>query len=141
MASTGQVAISGTVTAGPTTSGDTVFPAGVTNIPFTLNIAQKAYGASSGAQSEAVASPSSFVTLAGINASVGTVKNCNTLYLRTSAAMDVRITQNNPLGGTTVSLVKQVKGLFIVEVDDLNAILLVEVQGTGTVEWGAWGNS
>lgn len=68
----------------------------------------------------------------------GDVKAADLFYIRTSGAIKVRITQNDGSGGFIVSTF-EVQGLFLLEAPTNKQITLVEVQGTGPVEYFASG--
>lgn len=127
------VTLKGTLASGPQTASDTTIPSGVTLVDFSAS-------KSNPTQASGIVSPAdgaAFHALGGIDATIGPVKQGVMLYLRTSAPMEIRLTQYNALGDT-VQIVK-VQGLCIIEFDPTQYLKLVEVKGVGNVEYLALG--
>lgn len=133
------VQIDGTLTTGPSAAGDPTFPGSSGEVALTLAPAQKPAVASTGFMRRVVASPGVYVVLDGPGSGTSdTLAQGNFLYLRTSAAMLVRMTYEN--GVTDIEAIVPVKGLAIIEIDESKYLRLLEVQGSGTVEWLVSGN-
>jgi hypothetical protein len=126
------IQVTGTVFVGPQSSGSGVFPAGSVNTPFETTPNPKISQVSS--QNELrVQSPSAFQQLSGLGAG-WTVTKADTLYLRSDAPVILRLTQANPSGPPTVQTVA-IQGLFISEFPQVNALILIEVQGSAGIEY------
>jgi hypothetical protein len=125
--------------AGPPTVGDgSVFPSGQTNIPLDLNpTPQKPYAVSTGRQLANVSSPNSLQTLPGIGTG-STVTQGHTLYMRTNGSFLVALTMNGIAGGAVQEF--QLAGLVVLEFDQNKYLTLLQVQGTGTIEYLVVGN-
>lgn len=132
------VTLSGELVAGPSSASDNQFPSGTDTCPFNLNPSPKSYAVRTGVQQVQVASPTSFVALGGIGSN-SSVTKASLLYLRVQTGMDVRITRDNPAGGSFVTT-EHPGGLLIYECDPAQPITLVEVQGSGGVEFAAFGD-
>lgn len=126
------VSLTGTLIAGPGTVTESSFPGGVTNIPIALTPPAKSFNVDSGG-TRSVSSPSAYVALTGVGVA-DTVTQGKFLYLRTSTPMLVRLTTVNPPGADVVSVVP-VQGLLVLEFDPAKYLKLLEVQGSGVVEW------
>lgn len=137
MAGRNIVTLQGSLQAGPAKSSDSAFPSGLVNASFTLKPSTKSAPVSV-YDVRNLSSPSAFVQLRGVGTSE-TVTQANTLYLRTDAAMTVRLTYDDGAGGSVVATFP-VEGLFIVEASLSKFIKLVEAQGVGVVEYFASGN-
>jgi hypothetical protein len=132
----------GTLVESPPPCGDYPpnVPSAVTSIPFTLNNVPKTSNVSTGAKTRQVQSPSAFVQLSGVGPT-DDVTQCDTFYVRVKSGLfQIRVTYNNPAGGTIVS-VNPINGLFIQEADaaDNFYVTKLEVQGSGTIEYFASG--
>jgi hypothetical protein len=131
------VRVSATLAADPPSTGDSSFPSSSTTIPFGLTggINGKQAAAQTGAQSRLIASPSAFVELDGVGVN-NTVPKGDTHYLRTSVVMSVRLTFLD-----LSTAVIPVKGVLLIEYDPANPLTLLEVKGSGQVEWFVSGPS
>lgn len=134
----GLLTLTGSLQEQPNTLNDGAFPSGVSSLPFTLNTgaSPKCANASTGIQHTTVSSPNSYVTLAGVGPT-STVVQGDTLYLRTTSPMLVRLTFKTS-GADLVSVVP-VQGLLMIESSADQYVKLIEVQGSGVVEWFASG--
>lgn len=131
------VAINGTLISGPPTASDSSFPAGITNIVFGTNPAQKPAPVQTGAQVRQLNSPTAFVPLDGVGVGETLIEG-NTFYMRMQSPIKLRITfKETPLD--IVSVIYP-KGLLIIEVDEQHPILLIEAMGVGTIEYFVSGN-
>ena len=130
--------LTATLMAGPQGSSDCSFPSGVSTVSFGLLPSTKSAGVSTGLHNKSVNSASSFVALDGIG-SAETVTQGNTLYLRTTTAMQIRLTMQPASGPDVVSIV-YVQGAMLLELPSTNYLKLLEAQGVGTVEYLVSGN-
>lgn len=133
----GQVQISGTLQGGPPTGGN-VFPAAQFITPLTLSSSPKSFQSASGILTKLLSDTGTFVELSAIGTGKD-VPRANTVYIRADGDFQLRITQDdgtlNP--GTPVVIV--CKGLFVMEVPDNRAILLLEVAASCKLEYFASG--
>lgn len=125
------------LSSGPATVSDGTFPPGVTQVQLQLNPSTRQVNVDTGAMVANVNSPSAYVTLPGIGGAVGPVTQGLFLYLRTVAPVAVRLTMFGASGNTTSVLLTN--GLLVLEFDPLHYLTLLEIQGTGTVEYYAAG--
>ncbi len=126
------VQVSGQLVAGPSSAGEGGFPAGVTNLPFTLYPAERPYGVATGGMKRIIATSAGvYVTLDGVP---GTVTKATFIYLRTIAPMLLRITRVQPAAADVV-FVLPVSGLYVQEFDPTRYVTLLELSGSGTVEY------
>ena len=118
--------------------GSGSFPSGITNVNFGLYppCNGKAYSVSTGVQVANVNSPSAYAPLGGIG-SGGPVTHCNTLYLRTTTAVNVQITFATSATATIPGLL----GALLLESGVGDEITGVAIEGSATVEYAAFGNS
>lgn len=139
------VTLDATLTETPRGSSDGPgFPSASTSIPFGLNgcPSEKPVQSSTGRILRQVNSPSSFVTLDGVGAS-DVVTMATTVYARVRCGgFQLRVTFHNPLGSPIVSVVP-FAGVFLFEPDVASGyyVTLVELQGVGTIETYASGQS
>lgn len=131
-----QAQLSATLVAGPASSSDQQFPAGVTTISWGLNPSQKGYQVAAGSVIQ-VNSPSAPMTIDAIG-SGGTVTQATTYFFRTNTPMTLVGTFTNPLGGTFTATIP-VNG-FVSGETPVNAPLVgLTVQGAGAFEFWAAG--
>jgi len=136
----GQVSLSGVLTAGPTGSGDAVFPAATFQAPLgLLGGSAKQYGVATGILTRNLQSPSAFVTLDGVG-TAATVTQGSFLYFKTDGAIDLRITTDDGSGGQDVVVVP-VQGLLVMELPTNKPLELLEAQGSGKLEYLVAGSS
>ena len=129
--SNNQLSFTGTLVCGPGTSTDGTFPAGSTAVPFSTNPDPKPASASTGDQVVNVNNPS-FAALPGIGAG-GVVTQGTFLFIRTLGTMQVRTTTYD-LGGN-VQAVEVINGVKAVEFDPGAYLVLLEVRGSGQIEY------
>jgi hypothetical protein len=134
----GQISLSGAFTAGPPTAGEGTFPGALLNVPLSLTTTPKQYGVATGVLTRLLASPSSFVTLDGVGAAA-TVTKGDTLYLKSSGSIDLQLTLDDGVGGSTTAVVTG--RLFIIEFDTVKFLKLLEAKGSATVEYFVSGQS
>ena len=133
----GTVSFQGEIEARPQIVSDTTFPGGRTDISLILTPTAKQAGVMTGVALRTISSPLAYVALTGVGAS-DTVTQANFLYLRTNAPMLVRLTFEDGANPDIVAIVP-VFGVFVYEVDVSRYLKLVEVLGSGQVEWFASG--
>lgn len=127
----GTVDFSGVLAAGPSASG--AFPGAALNVPLSFGGGPKQFGAATGILTRNVSSPSSFATLDGVGATA-TVTQGTLLYFKTQSAMVLRLTTDDGVGGTATASVP-VQGLFVLEFPTTRPLELLEVQGSGLIEY------
>lgn len=135
----GQLNLNGQILAGPPQSGGNGFPAASFNVPLQTLQTPKGFQVGTGVLTQIVNSPSAFVPLNGV-ATDAAVTQGDFLYLKVNAAVILRITTDDGAGGTNIVEVP-VHGVIIMEFPTLNALEVLEVQGTGTVEYLVTGQS
>lgn len=128
-----QVTLSGQLVASPASVSDSGFPSGVTSVAFNLFPAKKPINVDTGVMRPIVNSPASFVTLPGVGAG-GPVTQGTTLYLRSSTPMQIRTTTAVPSAADVVAI-ETISGLKIVEYDAAHYLKLLEIQGSGPIEY------
>lgn len=118
--------LQGSIVSGP--SSDCSLPGATVNLTFeeTPSAAMSAYG------SKTVASPSSYVTLPGLGTG-SLVTQGTVLYIRTRDNMKFRLTMYDS-GGDVTSVV-YLQGPALWRFPASNYLKLLEVQGSGTVEY------
>lgn len=134
----GTLTLSGSLTAGPSAAVDNQFPSGVTSVPFGLNPGNKPYNVDTGRNVANVLSPSAYAALGGIG-TLGPVTQAVTLYLRTTTPLTIRLTTAVPSSADLLSVLP-LNGILILEFPSDHYLKLVEVQGSGTVEYYVSGN-
>jgi hypothetical protein len=123
--------------AGPDGCSEQQFPSSLTTIDFGLLLPQKPYAVTTGSQVVNVASPNTPVALPGIG-SAGPVTQAHTFYARTLGSLVLVLTFNNPAGGTFTATIP-LQGVYLVEPPVTSWLQGVTVQGTGQLEFCAWG--
>lgn len=132
----GQIAVSGSLTGNPVQGSG--FPSATFSASLGLLNGNKLFTNATGVLQRVLASAAAFVPLAAIGAG-GDVPSADFFYLRSTSSITLRITQGDGSGGTTVQTT-QVQGLFLLEAPTNKLITLVEVQGTGPIEYFASGS-
>ena len=131
------VQLSGTLTAGPTGSSDSAFPGGVTNLPLTLSPAARPYNVATGPMvRNVVTSAGVFQTLDGVP---NTVSQATFLYFRSTQPMLLRKTRVEPSAADVVT-VEAIQGVHMMEYDPSRYLKLLEISGTGYIEYFVSGN-
>ena len=120
----GQVSVSGALTAGPPQGS----AGSLYNTTLQLVQPQKGFVVSTGILAAALASPSAFVTLAGIGASSIVTKG-DTLYLRSADEVTLRITTDDGVGGNVVATIT-IQGTVLLEFSATKFLKLLEAKGT-----------
>ena len=129
--SNNQHSFTGTLVCGPGASTDGTFPAGSTTIPFSTNPDPKPASVSTGDMVLTVNNPS-FAALPGVG-SGGVVQQGTFLFIRTLGTMQVRTTTYN-VGGN-VQAIEVINGIKAVEFDPGAYLVMLEVLGSGAVEY------
>jgi hypothetical protein len=128
----GSLKVSGTIQVAPFQVTDGVFPGGVNQTPINTTPTEKAWAVQTD-NVKKVNSPNAFVALPGIGAGENVTVG-EFLYLKCDSSMRVRLTELDPGVGVVVGE-KYVQGLLILETSSDKGITLVEVKGSGTVEY------
>lgn len=133
------VQLTAQLTVGPaTTVDDSCVPTATSIVaPIQLTPAQRSAVVSTGIARRVVDSASAFVSLSGVGAT-DTVTQATFLYVRTSAAISLRVT----FEGATDDVVSVIPvfGTLLLEPDPAQYVKGIEVQGVATVEWLATGD-
>ncbi len=135
MATENVVAFQGTLLAGPPKSTCGKFPGGLTQLEFELRPPNKRAAVSAYHVRE-VNSASSFAVLDGIGSGEA-VTQATFLYVRTSTSMVLRFTT---AGSPDVVAAVPIDGMCAFEFPVGSYLKMVEVQGSGTLEYFASGN-
>jgi hypothetical protein len=134
----GQLAISGTVIGGPVTVGAAFgFPQAMFTTQLATTPSPKPFSAASGVLTRRLATvPPTWATLTGVGPT-DTVQRGDTLYLRSDSQVLLRLSQVDPLNPSGPALVRQVyvQGLFICEFPQSSLLVLLEAQGSATIEY------
>ena len=133
----GTVSFQGEIEARPQVVSDTSFPGGRTDISLILTPTSKPAGVMTGVALRTINSPSSYVALTGVGVT-DTVTQSNFVYLRTNAPMLIRLTFKDGSNPDIVSVLPM-NGACVYEVDVSRYLKLIEVMGSGQVEWFASG--
>ena len=123
----GQVNLAGILSVGTDTS-KSVFPAAETTIPLIATTSD--YAVSSPAGLMSIVSLSTFVPIQGVGTN-GPVTRGLFLYLKTDAEMVLRVTTQT----TSAAQVLPINGLVILEFQPDDALTLLEIKGSGRVEY------
>jgi hypothetical protein len=91
----------------------------------------KGYGQATGVLSRTISSPSAFIDLGEPG---NAVTKATFLYLKSDAPLDVRLTTDDGSGGDVVAVVP-VEGLCLLEFSSSKHLKLLEVQGSGRLEY------
>jgi hypothetical protein len=129
----GQLTADGAITGQPPTASDG-FQSATFTARLKLSQTPKSYGGATGTLAMSLASPSAFVTLP----ISPMVQQGDTLYLRSSDNVDVRITTDDGAGGSVVATFPCI-GLLVMEFQATKFLKLLEVQGTTTLEYAVTG--
>lgn len=131
----GQVQISGNITLGQGTATSSAFPSTFAAAQLGLLPNPKSYDVAAGVLTKTVASPLAFVPLGVVGpTSQYQVSECLTFYLRSESPFDLRITQDDGIGGSTISTIP-VHGTYLQETPELKAITFIEIKGEGLIEY------
>lgn len=132
----GQVAINGTVLGGPVQVGSG-FPQAIFTTVLATNPSPKPFSTASGVLTRRIAQAApGFVPLSGVGPT-DTVQRGDLLYLRSDSQLLVRMSQTDPLNPLGPALVRDliVSGLLIVEFPSASPLVLLEAQGSATIEY------
>lgn len=132
----GIVKVDGTLTAGPPSVSEGLFPAMVATAPLFLKngLPGKGYQVGTGVLTQRVNAPfPGFAPLTPVGP-FGVVSKGDTLYMKCISPMIVRITRQDPLGPDVTYLVP-LDGMFFQEFPSNMLLTLLEVQGSGDIEY------
>jgi len=132
----GQIVVQGSITGGPPQQG-VGFPQAVFTTQLATTPSPKPFSAATGVLIRRVAQVGpGFVGLTGVGPD-DTVVRGDTLYFRSDAQVLLRISQTDPLNPGGPALVREllVSGLLICEFPPASPLVLLEVQGSATIEY------
>ena len=132
----GQIAINGTVLGGPVQVGSG-FPQAIFTTVLATNPSPKPFSVASGVLTRRIAQAApGFVSLSGVGPT-DTVQRGDLLYLRSDSQLLVRMSQTDPLNPLGPALVRDliVSGLLVVEFPSASPLVLLEAQGSATIEY------
>jgi len=129
----GVLKLDGTLIAGPPSGTTDVFPATVQSVPLALVQGSKSFQVATGVLVRNLASPLAFLALPELGANAAVTK-ATFLYLKCNAPMVVRRTTDDGGGGNVVAT-EPLQGPFICEYPDATFLKLLEVKGTGPIEY------
>lgn len=130
--------LTGALTAGPSSGGET-FPGTSMQVPLAFAEGSKTLGAATGILTKTISSPAAYVALTGVGA-LNTVTQGSFLYFKGRGTFLLRLTTDDGVGGTVVSVVP-VQGMLMVEFPTTRPLELLEVQGSGLIEYFVSGAS
>ncbi len=137
----GQLTIAGTLLGGPVQVG-AGFPQAIYTTQLALSQTPRPFSKGSGVVQSTVNTPSpSYEPLQGVGPT-DRVRYGDVLYLRCDGSLELRISQTdplNPLGPPLVRLLN-VQGLQIMEFPPSSRLVLLEAQGSATVEYAIFGS-
>lgn len=128
----GQLKVEGSLIAGPVSATD-VFPAGVLIHPLSTAQNPKGFQVATGVLTRNLNSAAVFLAFPELGGSAS-VTRATFMYLRTDSPMTLRLTTDDGLGGNVVAVVP-VQGLHIAEYPDNKFLKLLEVMGSGKIEY------
>ena len=125
--------LTGALIAGPSSGGET-FPGSSLTVPLSFVDGAKTAGAATGILTKTVASPSpAYAALSGVGPAE-TVTQGSFLYFKGRGSFVLRLTTDDGSGGTVVTMVP-VQGMLMIEFPTIRALELLEVQGSGLIEY------
>jgi hypothetical protein len=107
-------------------------PQGVSQTPISLNPPTKQSAVQTGLRHKSLSSPSGYQTISGLGTG-DDVTTADTIYVKTDAPILLRVTQVNPAGGTTVSVLN-LFGTYLQEFRSDGLATLLEAEGTADLE-------
>lgn len=132
----GQVSLTGTLQGGPPTGGS-VFPSSSFTTQVGLSQNPKSFQVATGVLTRLLSDTATFVEMTAVG--VGRdVPKANFLYIRAESDYDLRITQDNGQGGSTVSTSHH-RGVYVSEFPDSRLVTLVEIAASTKLEYFASG--
>jgi len=131
----GVLVLAGSIVVGPAVVSETAFPGAVSTVQLDTTPDQKNSACNSGVKNRTINTPNAFITLSGVGPT-DDVTQGDTLYFRSRSPVSVRLTFNNPLVpmSPTVSVIP-VNGTLILEAPQSQYLTLLEVQGSGQIEY------
>lgn len=137
----GQLSIAGTLLGGPVQPGSFTFPQAIFTTQLSTTPNPRPFSAATGVLQRRVnQSQPGWTTLSGVGTG-DTVQRGDFLYLRSDTQLTIRISQIDPLNPTGSPLVKElnIAGLCIVEFSPSSQLVLLEAQGSATIEYAIVG--
>lgn len=139
----GVTQLDGTLTIGPANQMDGCFPSSSASLVLQTKPNPKQANVSTSTQKRSVSVPSpNWQTLSGIGPT-DTVTQADFLYFRCDAQVKLRLSTTDPAnpGGAAIVSILPVFGLVLWEFPPSNGcLLLLEIQGSATVEYAASGS-
>jgi len=136
----GQVSIAGTVLGGPVQVG-AGFPQAIFTTTLGTTPSPKPFSAATGVLQRRVnvAAPA-FAVLSGVGVD-DTVTKGDLLYFRSDSQVLLRLSQTDPLNPSGPPLVRElyVNGLAVIEFPAASPLILLEAQGSATIEYAITG--
>lgn len=132
----GQVAINGTILGGPVLVGSG-FPQAIFTTTLATSPNPKPFSSASGVLTQRVSQAApGFLTLGGVGPSAAVTRG-DLLYLRSDAQLLLRISQVDPLNPAGPALAREmyVSGLVVLEFPSSSPLVLLEAQGSATIEY------
>lgn len=134
-----QLQLNGSLVVAPPMVTDTTFPESTSTISLTCTPSPKPSQVCSGAKQRNANSPNAFITLSGVGPA-DDVTQADTLYFRCRSPMQIRLTFYNPINPSApVVSVTPVNGTYFAEYPQNQYLTLLEVQGSGQIEYLASG--
>ncbi len=119
----GQIQVSGNIIAGPVSVSDSTFPNGVDTIDIKTTPTAKQYTNREHKERTFAAATDVALDFTGISATF--------VYIRTSAAMTIKVTSGSEVGTQAAS----VYGVYMREFDPSSPCTAITISGSGTVEY------
>lgn len=135
----GQVVIAGALTGGPSVASPNQVPGASFNASLFFANGSRPAGAMTGNVFRTLNSPGAFQALGEIGAT-GDVSACDFFYINAQAPVDIEVTADNPLGGTTVAVVSCQGGPTMISTAANKVIRGIRLQGSGAIEYFASGS-
>lgn len=138
----GQLAINGSLIAGPPTVGTGMFPSAVYNVQLGLSQTPRAFSRGTGViQSQVQTGAPAFEPLSGVGPT-DRVHFGDVLYFRCDGPLVLRISRVDPLAplGPPIVELCAIQGLLIREFQPGSQLVLLEGQGSATIEYAITGS-
>lgn len=136
----GLLKLSGSLSAGPASASEAgVFPGMSLSAAISTLQATKSFNAATGILPARINSSGAFVALNGVGAT-GPVLKAFTLYLKSDTAIDLELTHDDGLGGSTVVVIP-VHGLHIQEFPSTKYLKSLRAKGVAQLEYFAAGDA
>ena len=134
----GVLRLSGSLDGGPASSTTESFPASSFSAPLRFRENTKGFSVATGVLTRKLNSVGAFVPLQGVGAT-DTVTKGTFLYLKSDAAIEVRLTTDDGSGGSVLAVLPP-SGFVMIELDPVKFLKLLEAKGLGSLEYFVCGN-